>query len=145
MVRLTHKWISIIPLWARPQWPRVQYKQTLPSVLVVCLFLNSCLTAPPYWKRQLRPVWEYSLTLWVCPAGKPFHQQMSRHSKSSKCPQSSIQPGSCLQLLEVYILATSKVISGWAPTCDSAHSWWLSCAATLGDQAISTMTWYPTQ
>ena len=44
-----------------------------------------------------------------------------------------------------YVLATSKVISGWVPTCDSAHSWRLYGAAPLEDQAISTMTWYPTQ
>ena len=25
--------------------------------------------------------------------------------------------------LEFYIRATCKIISGWAPTCDSAHSW----------------------
>ena len=38
-----------------------------------------------------------------------------------------------------YILATSKVISGWA------HSWPLYSAASLGHQATSTMTCYPTQ
>ena len=26
-------------------------------------------------------------------------------------------------LLEDYVLATSKVISGWVPTYDKAHSW----------------------
>ena len=39
----------------------------------------------------------------------------------------------------------SKVISGWAPTCDSAHSWQLYSVAPLGDQSTGTMTWYPTQ
>ena len=29
--------------------------------------------------------------------------------------------------------------------CDSAHSWWRNGAASLGDQATSTMNWYPTQ
>ena len=43
-----------------------------------------------------------------------------------------------------YVLATSKVISGWAPTCHSVHSWWFHSSAPLGDQAASTMTWYPT-
>ena len=43
-----------------------------------------------------------------------------------------------------YVLATSKVISEWASTCDSAHSWWLNSASPLGDQAASTMTQYPT-
>ena len=32
---------------------------------------------------------------------------------------------SLIWLLGYYILATFKVISGWVPTCDSAHSWWL--------------------
>ena len=27
-------------------------------------------------------------------------------------------------LLLFYILATSMLISGWVPTCDSTHSWW---------------------
>ena len=35
--------------------------------------------------------------------------------------------------------------SGWVPTCDSAHSWRLYGAAPLGDQAVSTITWYPIQ
>ena len=43
-------------------------------------------------------------------------------------------------MLEVYILATSKVISGRVPTCDSAHSWRIYSAAPLGDQVTSTMT-----
>ena len=47
----------------------------------------------------------------------------------------------CLLLL--YDLATSKVVSGQVPTCNSAHSWWLYSAAPLGHQATST--WYPTQ
>ena len=46
-------------------------------------------------------------------------------------------------LLESYVLATSTVILGWVPTCDSAHSWWLYITAQLGDHATSTMTWYP--
>ena len=41
-----------------------------------------------------------------------------------------------------YILATSKVISGRVPTCDSAHSLLLYSAAPLRDQAAGTMTWY---
>ena len=45
------------------------------------------------------------------------------------------------RLLEFYVLATSAVISGRVPTCNShsVHSWW------LGDQAASTMIWYPNQ
>ena len=43
-----------------------------------------------------------------------------------------------------YIPATSKVISGRLLTCDSVHSRWLYSVAPLGNQAISTMTWYPT-
>ena len=47
-------------------------------------------------------------------------------------------------LLMLYILVTSKVISGWVPTCDSAHSLRLYSAVALGIQAINTMTWFPT-
>ena len=32
------------------------------------------------------------------------------------------------------VLATSKVISGRVPSCDSAHSWRLYSAAPLGNQ-----------
>ena len=49
----------------------------------------------------------------------------------------------------LYVLATSKVIfkvrSRWLLTCDSVHSWRLYSAAPLGNQAFSTMMWYPTQ
>ena len=48
-------------------------------------------------------------------------------------------------LLEFYILETSKIMSGWETTWDSAHIIWLYSAATLGNQAASIMTWYPTQ
>ena len=50
-----------------------------------------------------------------------------------------------LCLLLFYVLATSKIISWWVPTCDSAHSWQLYSAASLGHQAASTITWYHTQ
>ena len=60
-------------------------------------------------------------------------------------------PFGCLQstilflcLLLFYILATSRFISGWVPTFGNAHSWWLYTAAPLGNQAISTISWYPT-
>ena len=46
-------------------------------------------------------------------------------------------------LLEFYVLATSKVISGWIPTGDRAYSWRFYSAASLGDQTASTMSWYP--
>ena len=48
-------------------------------------------------------------------------------------------------LLEFYILATYRVISGWVPTCDSVHSWQLYIAALLGNQAADTMTRYSIQ
>ena len=48
-------------------------------------------------------------------------------------------------LLKFYILATSKVISGWVPTIDSADLLQLYSAAKLGDQAASTMTHFPLQ
>ena len=44
-----------------------------------------------------------------------------------------------------FFLATSKVPSGWAPTCDSGHSWQLYSVAPLGNQGAGTMTWYYTQ
>ena len=43
------------------------------------------------------------------------------------------------------VLATSNVISGWIPTCDSAHSRRLYSAVPLGRPAVSTMTCYSTQ
>ena len=48
-------------------------------------------------------------------------------------------------LLEFYILATSKVISGLVPICHRVHSWLLCNAAQLGNQITGTMTRYPTQ
>ena len=39
-----------------------------------------------------------------------------------------------------YCLTTSKIISGRLPTCDSAYSLRLYNAASLGNQAVSTMT-----
>ena len=42
--------------------------------------------------------------------------------------------------LLVYVLATSIVTSGRVLTCDSAYSWQLYSAGTLGNQAVSTMT-----
>ena len=48
-------------------------------------------------------------------------------------------------LLRLYILASSKVISGWTPTCDSAHSYQLHTAAPLREQSIGALTRYPTQ
>ena len=50
-------------------------------------------------------------------------------------------------LLEFYTLATSKFISGWTPTCNSAHSWWLYSAAPgrqhhgLISHSV-TLSWY---
>ena len=46
-------------------------------------------------------------------------------------------------LLEFSILATSKVISGWAPTCDSVQSGRLY--SPWRNQDACTLTWYPTQ
>ena len=48
-------------------------------------------------------------------------------------------------LLLRYVLATSKVTSGVAPTCDSVYSWRLNNAAPLENQVTSNMTWYPTK
>ena len=43
------------------------------------------------------------------------------------------------------VLATSKVISGWVPTCDSVHSRWLYRGASLEHQSARTRTCYPAQ
>ena len=48
-------------------------------------------------------------------------------------------------LLLFHVLTTSKVIWGRVPTCYSVHSCRLNSAAPLGNHAISTITWYPTQ
>ena len=42
-------------------------------------------------------------------------------------------------LLELYILATSKVISAWVPTCDQCTLMGTYSAAPLEDQAANTM------
>ena len=44
-----------------------------------------------------------------------------------------------------YVLTTYNVISWSIPTCDIAHLSWLYSAIPQGDQAASTITWYPTQ
>ena len=51
----------------------------------------------------------------------------------------------CCYFVFVYSVATSTVTSGWAMTCDSAHSWPLYSAVPLGHQATNTMNWYPIQ
>ena len=43
-------------------------------------------------------------------------------------------------LLEFYIRATSKDISGWVPTWDNVHSWGLYSVGPLEDQNATTMT-----
>ena len=43
------------------------------------------------------------------------------------------------------LLATYKVTSGRVLTCDSVHSCRLNSAAPQGNQAVSIITWYPTQ
>ena len=48
-------------------------------------------------------------------------------------------------LLELYVLATSKVISGQLPICDTAHSWKPRRSALLGNRAAGAMTQYPSQ
>ena len=47
--------------------------------------------------------------------------------KGYKCRIQSLSPWEIYFgcLLMFYILATSKVISGWVLTCSGAHSWWL--------------------
>ena len=53
------------------------------------------------------------------------------------CPRT--QPNLDDWLVELYVLAISKVISGWAPTCNSAYSW------TIHSAAHQAMIWYATQ
>ena len=57
-------------------------------------------------------------------------------------------------LWQFYLLATSTVIAGWVQTCDSAGSCRFvtvrihgdfKVVAPLGDQAASTITWFPIQ
>ena len=45
-------------------------------------------------------------------------------------------------LLEFYVLATFKDISGQVPTCGSVRSWLLCCAAPFRNQAAGAMTRY---
>ena len=56
--------------------------------------------------------------------------------------------GGCYQLywlLKVCVLATSKGISRWVPTCDSAHSERIGNAAPLGNYTPGIMSRYPTE
>ena len=39
----------------------------------------------------------------------------------------------------------SRVISRWVPICCSVHPWGFHGAVPLGNQAVGTMIWYPTQ
>ena len=48
-------------------------------------------------------------------------------------------------LLELCILSTSKVNLEWVETCDSAHSWQLDSAVSLGNPVSGIITQYPTQ
>ena len=47
--------------------------------------------------------------------------------------------------LLLYFEAISKVISGFVQTCNSVHSWQHYSIVPVGNQAISTRTWYPAQ
>ena len=49
----------------------------------------------------------------------------------------------CVCWLGFYIMATSKILSGWLLTSDSAHSWRL--CSPVGDQPIGNITEFPTQ
>ena len=65
------------------------------------------------------------------------------HSAGRKgCGSTTNSPPQFWLVLEFYVLATSTVIWGLVPTCDSAHSWRLFNAVP---QAGRSMTWYPTQ
>ena len=43
------------------------------------------------------------------------------------------------------IAATSKIMSGWVPICESAHAWRFYSAAPLGNQSPRIMTRYLNQ
>ena len=43
-------------------------------------------------------------------------------------------------VFELYVMTTSKVISGRVPSCDSAQSWRLCNTITLRDRTVSTKT-----
>ena len=108
---------------------------TLPSYIWerVPLCGVGCGFRPPSWRVAVASVWV-------------------RQSLSQRVPGQLDVPGPRSQganiilfCLLFYVLATSKIITGWAPTCGSVHSWWLYSAAPLGNQVTSTMTWYLTQ
>ena len=71
--------------------------------------------------------------------------------RSCKCSRTALQKRHSYPvlhhcwLLGFYILATSKVISGWVLTVVAVHTHGDLVTAPLGDQATSTMTWYLTQ
>ena len=47
-------------------------------------------------------------------------------------------------LLEFYVLARYKAISGWVSTCDGVRSWRLYSVVPMGDQVVLTV-WSSTQ
>ena len=80
----------------------------------------------------------------LCPICQVKKLPISSVNHIAKCL--NIWHYACLVwLLEFYVLVKSKVIAGWAPICDSMHSWRLYSTVPLGDLDVSTMTWYSTQ
>ena len=104
------------------------------------------------WRVKYDPVWRHS----QCTRNESHHGRSRTALSAAFCFVISSFPDGvlvcCVQrvptvdckaggwLLESYILATPKVISGCVPTCDSTHSWRLNSASLLGHQSAGTMT-----
>ena len=74
----------------------------------------------------------------------PFVHKNHEHRSVAKCLETELQT-TYFCLLLFYVLATANIISVSVPTCDRVHSWRHYSASPLGNQAVSNMTWPPTQ
>ena len=93
------------------------------------------MACPPFLKCRSQVCWDVSvyanMCVWVCVCGGGV--------------LSLLDSGGLVWLLALYVLATSKVISGQLLSCDSVHSWRLKSVAPWGNQAADTMTQFFTQ
>ena len=96
------------------------------------------------WERKMSVSWPQ---IWASPLMILYHLVVRLKNQYGHNPVTNGE----MAILEVWSLsrfcvrATSKVISGWVPTCDNAHSRWLYSAASLENQAAGSMTKYSPQ
>ena len=101
--------------------------------------LKSCVMGHVF-RSQVLSVWVSAGG--VCPTllikARSDRDEKSLASETETCMMACKQRHAKLVcLLEFYVLATSTVISGWVPTCDSEHSQRLYSAAPLISQSVT--------